>query len=147
MTGNLPEVWSTRDYPVLVEAVRLIDGGERSVDWTTIADSTGMPPEVVKAAFRALERRGLVRIGDRRMSDATGAIGDVAGEAYLLTGLHPNGDEAISRLIDALRQAADQVDDPEERSRLSRLADNAGSVSCDVLAAVLATVITGGIAG
>ena len=89
--AKLPDVWATRDYPVLVEDVRLIDGGQRSVDWTTIADNTGMPPEAVKAAFRALERRGLVRIGDRRMGDATGAIGDVAGEAYLLTGLHPDG--------------------------------------------------------
>lgn len=57
-----------------------------------------------------------------------------------------SGDEAISRRTDALRHAANQVDDPEEGSRLRRLADNAGSVSRDVLAAVLATVITGGIA-
>lgn len=59
----------------------------------------------------------------------------------MLTGLHPNGDNAVTQLINALRQAAEYEVDPDERSRLRKLADNAGGVSRDVLANVLATVI------
>ena len=69
-------------------------------------------------------------------------IVEVSGEAYLLTGLHPNGDDAVSQLVSALRQAADEVADPEEKSRLRKLADGVGGVSRDVLSGVLTTVIT-----
>jgi hypothetical protein len=69
------------------------------------------------------------------------------GEAYFLTGLHPSGDDAVSNLVAALRQAADQVDDPAEKSRLQTLADQALHVSRDVLGGVLVAVMTGQMPG
>lgn len=69
------------------------------------------------------------------------AISDVAGEAYLLTGLHPDGHEVLGVLIDVLRQAADQTTDSEEKSRLKRaataLGEIGGAVGANVLAAFL----------
>lgn len=67
---------------------------------------------------------------------------DISGDAYLLTGLHPNGDDAVSQLVSALRQAADEVSDPDEKSRLRKLADGVGGVSREVLSGVLTAVIT-----
>jgi hypothetical protein len=68
----------------------------------------------------------------------------VSGSAYLLTGLHPDGDDALSRLIDGLRQAADQTADDDERGRLRRAADALGGITRDVGVGVLTAVITRG---
>jgi hypothetical protein len=85
----------------------------------------------------------------RHLVDHVGTMGqavmyfkDLSGEAYLLTGLHPKGDDAVSQLVSALRQAADEVSDPDEKSNLCKLADGVGSVSRDMLSGVLTTVIT-----
>jgi len=60
--------------------------------------------------------------------------------------LHPDGDEAVSRLVSALRQAADQVDNPDEKRRLRNLADEVPGVGRNVLGGVLTAVLTGSIA-
>lgn len=143
MTEKLPDVWTARDYPVLVAAARRFDQGESTVRVADLVTDTGLTKGEVERAGLALERRGLLEtMGVTEMPVLR--LKNLSGEAYFLTGLHPDGDDAVSRLVDALRQAADQVSDPEEKSRLRRLADNAGSVSRDVLAGVLSAVITAG---
>lgn len=147
MTTDQPivDLWTTRDRPVLESLVRHADNLDNLIHWSNVADELGRDPEEVKRAFASLERQRLITLDGKSFGDRVGHMRDVSGAAYLRVGLYPDGDEAISRLISALRQAADQVDDPEEKSRLRRLADNAGSVSRGVLASVLAAVITGGI--
>jgi hypothetical protein len=135
----LEDVWATRDFLVLREATRMIDNGDNPT-LNALAEAAGLDLGTTARAIRALERRGLVT-PDERLSGVAG-VEAVSGEAYLLTGLHPNGDDAVTQLISALRQAAEHEADPDERSRLRKLADNAGGVSRDVLANVLATVIT-----
>jgi hypothetical protein len=51
-------------------------------------------------------------------------------------------DDAASRLIAAIHQAAELIEDSDEKSRLRRLADTALDYGRSVLADVLATVIT-----
>ncbi|MGL4743945.1 MAG: hypothetical protein ACRCYX_15575 [Dermatophilaceae bacterium] len=145
MTEKLDDVWTSRDYPVLVAAARRIDQGEPMVNPEQLVADTGLDRNEINLAGAALRRRKLVDATIASGGDVL-ALHHLSGEAYLLTGLHPDGDNAITQLINALRQVADQVTDPEEKSKLRRLADNASAVSRDVLAAVLATVITGGIA-
>ena len=135
------DVWATRDYPVLVEVARRIDGGDLMPAPGAVAEALGMTQEEVSLAAKALRRRGLV--------DHQPAAGghvlffkSLSGDAYLLTGLHPSGDDAVSQLFSALRQAADEVVDPEEKSKLRKLADGVGGVSREVLGGVLTTVIT-----
>lgn len=142
MNEPLPDVWATRDYPVLREVVRRFDRGDNSVWGNDVAAALSLSPEVVARSARALERRGLVE-ALITLQGETVSFRDVSGEAYLLTGLHPNGDDAVSQLVDALRQAADKVADPEEKSRLRKLADGVGGVSRDVLAGVLTAVFSG----
>jgi hypothetical protein len=146
VTEKLPDVWTTRDFPVLLEVARQVDQGSSRVPAETVAEATGLSVDDVDLAGAALQRRGLV--------SAKGAWGrsvlwfdGVSGEAYLLTGLHPSGDDAVSALVDALRQAAELVEDPQEKSRLHTLADNALGVGRDVLGGVLVNLATKGMLG
>jgi hypothetical protein len=141
VTQPPPDVWTTRDFPVLREVVQRFDRGDNAVWGQDVAAALSMSPEDVHRSGRALKRRGLVEALIPLKGPAV-QFANVSGEAYLLTGLHPNGDDAVSQLVSALRQAADQVADPEEKSKLRKLADGVGGVSRDVLANVLAAVIT-----
>jgi hypothetical protein len=147
MTGRLSDVWAERDFPVLVDVTGRVDSGERFFRATVIAESTGLDLETVGLALDALERRGLVRVKRNMGGIQSWHVDDVAGAAYLITGLHPSGDDAVSAFLDALRQAADLVDDPDERSRLKRLGDAALSVSQNVLGGVLVNLATKGFIG
>ncbi len=140
MVEPLKDVWISRDYPVLREATERIDRGERLVTFHSIGQALGMPQEAVQLAGKALERRGLVEI----MGAWQGTIGirEVSGAAYLITGLHPDGDDALSALVQALHQAAEQVDDEDERSRLRRAADGLLGVSRSVMTGVLTAYLT-----
>jgi len=146
MTEPLPDLWTTRDYPVLREIVRRVDQGERKRSATDIAEALGMPIEQVRLAGAALGRRGLV--------DYQGSLGaavrdftNVSGQAYLITGLHPDGDDAISRLVSALRQAAEQTADEDERGRIRKAADYLSDVPRNVAAGVMTAFLTGSIGG
>lgn len=145
MTNKLPDVWATRDYPVLREVARRIDAGGVGVQAHDVAAALGMTQDDVERAAKALERRGLV-ICTWFMGGEGPDFDEVDGQAYLLTGLHPDGDDAVSRLVDALRKAADQNNDPTERGKLRQVADQIGGLSRDVAAGVMTAVLTGGLA-
>lgn len=143
-TDRLPDVWVSRDYPVLREAVRMIDQGRSMPGVNELATATGLGPEQVKLAVAALERRGLVEAF--HTLGGVVSISSVAGEAYFTTGLHPEGDDMVSQLMSALRQAAERSPDASEKTRLRKLADAAGDVTRDVLAGVLISLASGQIA-
>lgn len=136
---KLDDVWTERDYPVLREAVRLIDEG-RYAPGEAIAQATGLSEDLVERSLAALERRGFLQTEGALsgLPDVT----DVAGAAYLITGLHPDGEDALSRLIEGLQQAAEQAGDENERSRLRRAAEALGAVTRDVAAGVITAVLT-----
>jgi hypothetical protein len=145
VTERLDDVWLSRDYPVLREATRRVDAGEVLPTTAAVADALGMDHDEVMLAVKALVRCDLVSITRAYGGGAT--FDDVSGEAYLLTGLHPDGDDAIGGLVDALRQAADRVEDPEERGRLRKIADGMVGVSRDVMTAVLTAWVASRIPG
>lgn len=145
MTDKLDDVWTSRDYPVLREVARNIDSGKRPVPIHAVMAETGLSNADVKLAANALVRRGLVSV-DAGLGGAR-AFTNISSDAYLLTGLHPSGDDAVTRLIEALRQAADLEPDPIEKSRLRGLADQAGGISRTVLGGVLTAVLTHQIPG
>jgi hypothetical protein len=136
----LDDVWASRDFPVLVEVARRIDQGDSLPTIDDIATALDMAPDDVALAGAALLRRNLVKaIGAAEIPVVR--FMDVSAEAYFLTGLHPSGDDAITSLVSALRQAADQVDDPDEKTRLRRLADGFLGISKTVAGGVLTTFI------
>jgi hypothetical protein len=140
MAEKLDDVWYSRDYPVLLEVAIRIDAGQvPRAD--AIAQATGMSQEDVMLAGAALKRRGLVDGVPVNQQVGLIVFTEVSGSAYLMTGLHPDGDEDISDLVGALRQAADQVSDEDDRSLLRRAADSLRGVSRDVLTGVLTAYI------
>jgi hypothetical protein len=140
MTERLDDVWINRDYPVLREVARRIDAGDVHVHQDVIAEATGLESDEVKRAAAALERRGLVTL-----TKDLGPVRfvEVSGAAYLITGLHPDADDALSRLVQVLQQAAERTGDQEERSRLRRAADALLGVSRDVMTGVLTAYLSG----
>lgn len=140
MVDKLEDVWASRDFPVLVEVVRRVDRGDVMPGLSDVGTALEMPADQVKLATAALKRRGLVDTLD----SAAGPMRfkNVSGEAYLLTGLHPSADDTVDRFVEALKQAADQVDDEDDASALRKIARTVGSVSTDVIGAVLGAVAT-----
>jgi DNA-binding transcriptional MocR family regulator len=141
MTEKLPDVWTSRDYPVLVEVARRFDAGAQWVLVNDVAQALDMDPSTVTAAGKALHRRGLVD-NSGSMAAEIETFDDISGEAYLLTGLHPSGDDALSSLVDALRQAADLEPDPAEKGRLRAAADGLLGISRNVAGSVITAWIT-----
>jgi hypothetical protein len=87
MTEKLPDVWYSRDYPVLREIARRFDSGERLVEHWPLAYDLGMQPDEVSRAAHALGRRGLIQFEEDYGGSIT--ITAISGDAYILTGLHP----------------------------------------------------------
>ena len=140
---KLGDVWASRDYPVLREVTRRLDQGAGLVNTSDIAAALSMTEEASGLALAALERRGL--ISGLVMVIGVGfplGVCEVSGDAYLLTGLHPDGADALSSLVGALRQAADSSADVDERGRLRRAADALGGISRDIGAGVFTAWLT-----
>lgn len=142
MTDKLDDVWTTRDWPVLLEVARRIDQGEQFVSPQSVADATGLDLEQVGRASVALQRRGLVETLSSWAEQTDADFSGISGEAYLMTGLHPSGDDALSSLVDALRQAADLEQDPDEKTRLRIAADGLLNVSRGIATSVVTAWIT-----
>lgn len=137
---KLADVWTTRDLPVLTEVARRVDSGDTHPSPTAVAASLDMPVEQVKLAAAALKRRGLVDTWDSMGGPQ--AFTALSGRAYGITGLHPDSDDVAERFVQALKQAADRVDDEDDASTLRKIARQVGSVSTDVIGAVLGSVVT-----
>jgi hypothetical protein len=141
----LADTWGSRDLPVLADVSERIDTGEQFVRDRTIADAVGLDLEQVRLALRALQRRGLV--ATTGTMDGTIMVKDIAGSAYLVTGLHPDGEDALSRLVSVLTQAAERASDPDERSRLRRAADGLVALGGQVGAGVMTAYVSGMLPG
>lgn len=142
----LADVWADRDFPVLVEITRLVDEGASTVAIAEVAGALDWPDERVQHAAKALERRGLLETMGV-MSGQVLRVRNLRGEAYLLTGLHPDGDDALGKLISALRQAAEQTNDPDEKGRLRKAASALGDIAGQVGAGVMTAYLTGMLPG
>ena len=138
---KLPDRWASRDYPVLLEVARRVDEGQSTVSVEDVASATGRPEAEVVHAGLALKATGYLDVGgvDHR---PVLYFHSLTARAYLVTGLHPESDDLVESLVRALQQAADITTDQDERSRLRRLADEAGGMTKGVLATVLTTWIS-----
>lgn len=141
MTEKLDDTWSSRDFPVLVSAARAVDRRDPNVTAVRIADSLAMDLGEVFAALDALDGAYLRQepydtLGGRGDSFVTG----LTERGRRVVGLWPSG-ENVDALVDALRQAEEQTDDPEEKSAIRRAAGAVLGVSRDVMVDVVAAVV------
>lgn len=138
MAHKLPDVWAARDFPILKAATEAIDeGGRPTID--DLGKATRLSPDEVQRGVKALERRGLVVV--RETAQGLLGVRQVAGDAYLLTGLHPDGNDALEALASMFRQAAERTTDAEEKTRLRRAASAVGDVIGQVGAGAMAAFI------
>lgn len=93
MVDKLPDVWTPREYPVLREVARRIAAVDLAL---AVMDTTARARLTTEGVERAAEAFKRPRFVDHLGSWNGGAASfkDLSGEAYLATGLHPNGDEA-----------------------------------------------------
>ena len=143
MTGPLGDQWYRRDFPVLIHITRRFDDGATHLSAYELPAALDMPEPELQAALKALARRGFIDVVQSRSmggSQPVVAVKDVSGQAYVMTGLHP-GDDDVQGLVDAFRQAAEDTDDPAEKSRLQQIGDTLKDVSGDVAKRVLAAYI------
>ena len=125
----------------MLRVARRIDRGEYFASDATIAEASGLNLSDVRLAALALERRGYVTLTKYMGGEIS--FRDVDGAAYLITGLHPDADDALDALVDLLRQAADQAGDEDERGRLKRAASSLLDVSRGAMSGVLTAYLAG----
>lgn len=141
MTEPLPDVWISRDYPVLREITRRFDLGADWVEDHEIATSLSLEIQVARQACKALARRGLIQKADTLEGDVT--VCELNGQAYLITGLHPDGGDVVEQLVSLLRQASEQAGEEDERTRLRRAASALSDASGKILTGVATAWVTG----
>jgi hypothetical protein len=141
-TQPLPDRWSTRDLPVLLETARVFDAGADVIQSHTVAAAMNVQESEIQKAWHALAPTYL---------HANDFDPGIAGPPDLIAtgltergrraaGLWPSG-EAADALVEALRQAEELVDDPEEKSLIRRAGGAIGSVSRDVMVDIMGAVI------
>lgn len=142
--------WESRDLPVLAAVVAICDED----DWgeaqpAQIAERTGLPIEdVIKALWKlAGENPPFFSFSE----DSTfggrdiGSISMPTGHAQRTVGAWPTPESVVEQMILALREAAENADSAEERSRLQRAADAVGGVGRGVITGVMTHVLTQGL--
>ena len=140
----LSDTWYAREFPVLLEVARQLEGGIGLVDSGSVGRALAMDRDDVGRAFEALIPSYL----DGKVQRAAGGVVYLATAKRLTergrraTGLWPDGDTAVEQLLSALRQAEDLTDDPDDKSALRKASGQLATVSRSVIAEVIAAVVT-----
>lgn len=137
----LADQWSTRDLPVLLKLAeyRNLDG--RQILPRIHEALGGLAEDEMIESIDALEDGGYLEAHWQRMMSGRVLMGVKLRErGRRALGIWPSA-EGVDALVDALRQAEDVVDDPEEKTLIRRAAGAVGSVSRDVMVDVMAAVI------
>ena len=105
-----------------------------------------LPEGVLPAALAELTRAGMLiecEVGDDQV-EGPGFVRPSV-EAYRLRRAWPRdaADAAIERLVSFLLERADATDDPEEQTRLRKVAAWLGHVGTDIITGVGTGVVTG----
>lgn len=139
-THDVPDEWTSRDQPVLIEIARnhKMDGRQLQPH---IEKTLGLDEDDVVDAIEALED------GDYLEATWINTMGGSILSGVKLrergrraVGIWPSG-EGVDALVDALRQAEDSVTDPEEKSILRRAGGAVAMVSRDVMVDVMGAVV------
>src|SRR5688500_1944869 len=117
MDHPLPDVWFTRDLPVLRAIARLVDEGEHGGSpylLGAIVPASGLPKADVVAAAKALAGAGYVEVLTNHAGDIVRCTG-ISAEARRLAGLWPTPQGEWDRLLGELAVRAE--DGPTDGAR------------------------------
>ncbi|MGY1744909.1 hypothetical protein [Blastococcus sp. SYSU D00695] len=141
----LPDVWFTRDLPVLRAIARLVDeprhGGAPYL-LGSVVPASGLPKAEVVAAARALADAGYIEPLTNHAGDIVRITG-ISGEARRLAGLWPTPQGEWERLREQLATRAEQAPTDVERQRWRAMADAAAAVGDDAGALLMQALVGG----
>ncbi|MCW2678567.1 MAG: uncharacterized protein JWR70_3607 [Modestobacter sp.] len=140
----LPDVWFTRDLPVLRAIVRLLDEPPHgSAPYLgAIVPASGLPKPLVVSAANALAAAGYVQTLTNHAGEIV-RFTAVSAEARRLTGLWPTPQGQWERLVEQLEARANGAMTDVERSRWRAMADAATALGPDDGALLMAALIGG----
>ena len=140
----LPDVWFTRDLPVLRAVVRLLDEPPHgSAPYLgAVVPASGLPKPQVVSAANALVAAGYVEALTNHAGDIV-RFTAVSAEARRLTGLWPTPQSEWERLLEQLEARASGAMTDVERDRWRAFADAAVAVGPDDGALLMSALIGG----
>jgi hypothetical protein len=140
----LPDVWFTRDLPVLRSIARLVDAPEHggAPYLGQVVPASGLAKADVVAAARALVATGYVEALTNYAGDIVRFTG-ISAEARRLAGLWPTPQGEWERLLEQLTARAAIAPTEVERDRWQSFADAAAAVGEDDGALLMAALIGG----
>ena len=127
---SLPDVWFTRDLPVLRAVARLVDGPEHGAApylLGAVVPASGLPKADVVAAAKALASAGYIEPLTNHAGDIV-RITAISAEARRLAGLWPTPQGEWDRLLEQLTARAENAPTDVERQRWRAFADAARAV-------------------
>src|SRR3954451_5539203 len=139
-----PDVWFTRDLPVLRAIVRLVDEpATGSAPYLgAVGTASGLPKPGVVSAAKALVDSGLVEALTNYAGDIV-RFTAVSAEARRLAGLWPTPQGEWDRLLEQLEARAANALSDVERARWRAFADAATAVGPDDGALLMHALIGG----
>ncbi|MCW2740277.1 MAG: uncharacterized protein JWR45_699 [Blastococcus sp.] len=141
----LPDVWFTRDLPVLRAIARLVDASEHGNSpylLGAVVPASGLPKAEVIAAAKALAAAGFIEPLTNHAGDIV-RITAISAEARRLAGLRPTPQGEWDRLLEQLTARAEQAATDVERARWRAFADAAAAVGPDDGALLMSALIGG----
>jgi hypothetical protein len=146
--AELRETWTTRELPILRAALSRIDGGDEYADLDELRVELGLTAGEVFAAVGALANASppYLDVELRNGRDGVrspGRIDSVYERARRKLGTWPTAENVVAELAAALRVAADEAYEPEEKGRPGAAADALTGFARDVAVAVVARHVGG----
>jgi hypothetical protein len=141
----LPDVWFTRDLPVLRAIARLVDSSEHGSSpylLGAVVPASGLPKADVIAAAKALVSAGYVEALTNHAGDIV-RLTAISPEARRLAGLWPTPQGEWDRLLEQLTARAANAATEVERSRWQAFAAAATAVGPDDGALLMSALIGG----
>jgi hypothetical protein len=141
----LPDVWFTRDLPVLRAIARLVDSSQHGSSpylLGAVVPASGLPKAEVVAAAQALASAGYIEPLTNHAGDIV-RITAISAEARRLAGLWPTPQGEWDRLLEQLVARAQQAPTEVERGRWRAFADAASAMGADDGALLMSALIGG----
>lgn len=143
MTNDLPNLWTTRDLPVLIDAARQLDVEHRQeVDRSVIVERIGLAEaDVLRALLRLYEAEYVSGFDASSVANNDVIVTGMTERGYREVGMWPSSTDGRA-LIEVIEQAAEQETDDDKRGALRELLRSARNVSEGTLGSIAATVVT-----
>jgi hypothetical protein len=141
----LPDVWFTRDLPVLRAIARLVDEGQHGGSpylLGAVVPASGLPKADVIQAAKALVSAGYAEALTNHAGEIVRFTG-ISPEARRLAGLWPTPQGEWDRLLEQVAARAENAPTDIERQRWRALADAATAVGEDDGALLMSALIGG----